>query len=331
MPATAERTAAKTPDGAPGLPAPLDGAAGAAAPTITTPAAPSASAGVAAMVLATLLWGGTFVVLRDALRAIDPQPVVFVRFGLAGLVFLGVLAVRRKGIARPELLAGIASGVLCGALYLLQAIGLRTISAGSSAFLTCTGSLFTALLAWPLLRQRPTAAMVFGMALGVVGAALLSLDQRLRFGFGELITVAGALSYALGLIVVGRLGSRFDPVAVAAVQSLTTALCLAGDASRAFAEIPRLPSDVLAKLAYLLVAGSLLAPWLQLTAQRSLSPGRVGLLLALEPVFALVLAVTAGHERFVAKWWLGAALILCAVAVVETSSARRSATGGSAA
>ena len=295
------------------------------------PATPPASAGVVAMGLATLLWGGTFVVLRDALHAIDPQPVVFVRFGLAGLIFVGVLAIRGRRVTRPELLAGVVSGVLCGALYLLQAIGLRTISAGSSAFLTCAGSLFTALLAWPLLRQRPNGAMLLGMLIAGAGAALLSLDQRLRFGFGELITLAGALSYGLGLIAVGKLGARFDPVAVAAVQSLTTAACLAPWAPQALAEIPHLPAAVLARVAYLLVAGTLLAPWLQLTAQRSLSPGRIGLLLALEPVFALVLAVTIGHERFVPRWWLGAALILCAVAVVETSSARRSATGGSAA
>src|SRR5262245_25542955 len=106
-----------------------------AAPAVTadsTPATPPASAGVVAMVLATLLWGGTFVVLRDALHAIDPETVVFVRFGLAGLVFLGVLALRGGRITRRELVAGALSGVLCGALYLLQAIGLRTISAGSS-------------------------------------------------------------------------------------------------------------------------------------------------------------------------------------------------------
>ena len=296
----------------------------------TTPAAPPASAGVAAMVVATLLWGGTFIVLRDALHAIDPEPVVFIRFGLAGLIFLGVLLARGGRITRAELLAGAVSGVLCGSLYLLQAIGLRTISAGSSAFLTCTGSLFTALLAWPLLGQRPSGAMVAGMLLGVAGAALLSLDQRLRFGFGEMITVGGALGYALGLIVVGKLGTRFDPIAVAAMQSLAIAACLAGYAPRAIAEVSQLPPGVLARVAYLLVAGTLLAPWLQLTAQRSLSPGRIGLLLALEPVFALVLAVTIGHERFVPRWWLGAALILCAVAVVETSSARRQATAGSA-
>src|SRR4029079_7714967 len=110
------------------------------------------SAGVAAMVLATLLWGGTFVVLRDALHAIDPQPVVFVRSGLAGLIFLAGFMLRGGRLTRPDLLLGALSGVLCGALYLLQAIGLRTISAGSSAFLTCTGSPVPALLALALRR-----------------------------------------------------------------------------------------------------------------------------------------------------------------------------------
>ena len=48
-----------------------------------------------------------------------------------------------------------------------------------------------------------------------------------------------------------------------------------------------------------------------------LTAGRVALLFALEPVFALIFALTLGGERFVARWWLGAALILAAVVLVE--------------
>jgi len=281
------------------------------------------------MVAATLLWGGTFVVLRDALRGLTPEPVVFVRFAVAGLVFLAIAALRGRRPSRAALLAGALSGVLFGALYLLQAIGLTRISAGSSAFLTCAGSLFTGLLAWPVLRQRPGLPLVLGMLIALVGAALLSLDSRLRVGTGEWITVAGAVSYSLGLLVVGRLGGAYDPVTLAAIQSLATAVCLLPFAPRAVAEFASLPAADWVRIGYLIVAGSLIAPWLQLTAQRSLPPGRIGLLLALEPVFALVLAVTLGRERFVPRWWLGAALILFAVALVEwpARSGRRSATG----
>jgi len=283
------------------------------------------------MVVATLLWGGTFVVLRDALHGLSPVAVVFARFAIAGAIFALLARLRRARLTRTILVAGLLSGVGFGALYLLQAIGLTRISAGSSAFLNCAGSLFTGLIAWPLLGQRPGGALVAGMLIALLGAALLSLDARLGLGAGEMLTLAGALGYSIGLIVVGRLGGEYDPVLLAAVQSLTTAACLAPFAPRALGELGALRPENVWRFAYLVVAGSLIAPWLQLVAQRALPPGRIGLLLALEPVFALALAVTVGKERFVARWWLGAAFILCAVAIVETQSARRSATARSAA
>ena len=73
----------------------------------------------------------------------------------------------------------------------------------------------------------------------------------------------------------------------------------------------------LARFAYLVLAGSTVAPLLQVLAQRVLPPGRIGLLFALEPVFALLFALTLGGEQFIARWWLGAALILAAVVLVE--------------
>jgi drug/metabolite transporter (DMT)-like permease len=60
-----------------------------------------------------------------------------------------------------------------------------------------------------------------------------------------------------------------------------------------------------------------IAPLLQVRAQRSLSAGRVALLFALEPLFALMFAVWLGGEHFHLHWWLGAALILSAVLVAE--------------
>jgi drug/metabolite transporter (DMT)-like permease len=75
------------------------------------------------------------------------------------------------------------------------------------------------------------------------------------------------------------------------------------------------------RLGYLVLAGAVAAPLLQVMAQRSLPPGRIALLFALEPVFALVFAATVGGERFVLRWWVGAVLILCAVVLVEGRAA----------
>jgi drug/metabolite transporter (DMT)-like permease len=270
------------------------------------------------MVLACLLWGGTFVAIRDSVAAIPPALLVASRFLCAGLIFAAILLVRRRVPSAADLRGGVVSGLFMVGGFYLQAEGLRTTSAGSSAFLTCAGTLLTAFWAWLLLRQRPGARLVAGIAIALAGSALLSLDAGLRLGRGELLTLAGAALFALQIVAVSRWVSVADPVALVCVQSFVAALVLAPFAGPPAALITALTGATLWNFAYLAVAGSTIAPLLQVLAQRTLPAGRIGLLFALEPVFALAFALTLGAESFAIRWWLGAGLILGAVLLVET-------------
>jgi drug/metabolite transporter (DMT)-like permease len=220
---------------------------------------------------------------------------------------------------------GALTGLLTAAGYLFQAIGLRTASAGTSAFLTCTGTLFAAVFAWPLLGHRPTAALALGLVVAVAGSALLSLHGGLRLGAGEAWTLFGALAFALQIVALERFARRADAMTLVMWQAATVALVVWPFAGFPWPALPPLAFSDVVRLGYLAVAGSVAAPMLQIVAQRSLSPGRIGLLFALEPVFALVFAVAVGGERFVGRWWVGAALILAAVLVVEWRAEREGA------
>ena len=282
-------------------------------------------AALAAMVGATLLWGGTFVAIRDSVREITPQALVFGRFAVATLLFAVVALLRRRVPDRTALVVGTGNGVLMVGSFLLQALGLRTTSAGSSAFLTCAGTMLAAPYAWALLKQRPSPTLFAGLALALAGSALISLDGTLHLGRGELLTLAGASLYALQIVWVARFAAELDALSVAMVQAGTVALLLApfsGDLRHAFAP---LGAAGWREFAYLAIAGSTLAPVLQVFAQQTLPAGRVALLFALEPVFALGFALTFGGEHFVSRWWIGAALILTAVILVEARAARAAA------
>jgi len=273
------------------------------------------------MVLATALWGATFVVIRDSLAAVPPVAMVCARFAAAALM-LGILAaLRRTRFDRRAWRAGILGGVCAACGYLFQAIGLQFTSAGSSAFLTCTGTLFAGVFAWPLLGQRPGTVLLAGLGLAAVGSALLPA-QGLGLGPGEIWTLLGALAYALQIVAVARDAPTADPLAIVFIQSAVIAVLMA---PFGVTELPMLgtlsPAD-LARLGYLAIAGSMLAPWLQIFAQRYVAPGRIGLLFALEPMFALVFAISLGGERYAGPWWLGAALILSGVILVESRAAR---------
>jgi len=272
---------------------------------------------LAAMVLATLLWGGTFVAIRDAVADVPPALLVCARFLGAGALFALVLAFRRRLPRRLDVAGGALSGLLMVGGFFLQALGLRSTSAGSSAFLTCAGTLLAAFWAWLLLHERPGARLTIGLALAMVGAALLSLHGGFRLGAGELITLGGAALFALQVVAIARFAATTDTIAFVCVQSFVAGGVLLPFALPSAGALGTLGGANLARFGYLLLAGSTVAPLLQVYAQRTLPAGRMGLLFALEPVFALVFAVTLGAERFEPRWWLGAGLILFAVVMVE--------------
>jgi drug/metabolite transporter (DMT)-like permease len=277
------------------------------------------------MVVATLLWGATFVAARDILSSIGPIELVFARFAFAAVAFAVVLLVRRalRGPGAAGVGEALAGGAISGLLgaggYLFQAIGLTQTSAGSSAFLTCVGTVLAALFAWPLLGQRPPAVLVQGMLLALAGSFLMSSRPGLRIGAGEAWTLLGAVVYALQIVAVARWAPRADALLLTGVQAGVIALTLLPFAGRAPAQLAALDGSDAWRFAYLALAGSVIAPLLQVVAQRALSAGRIALLFALEPVFGLAFALTLGSERFAPGWWIGALLILCGVLRTEWS------------
>src|SRR5262249_45117908 len=155
-------------------------------------------------------------------------------------------------------------------------------SAGSSAFLTSTGTLMAAFFAWPLLGIRPGRRLLWGLLLAAVGSALLSLRGDLRIGVGETWTLLGALVYSLQIVIVAPWAKGgADPWIMVAVQTVGTALIALSLAHGVPAELAGFDAPTWWRLGYLVIAGAVAAPLLQVMAQRSLPPGRIALLFAL--------------------------------------------------
>ena len=277
---------------------------------------------VAYMVLATLLWGGTFLVTRDALPGAAVAALLLARFGAATLILAAVLFARGGRLAGAALGWGLACGPFIAIAGVLQSGGLRETSAGSSAFLTCAGTLAAPFFAWAILRERPSREVFAGMALALAGSALLSWRPALGIGRAELLTLLGAMAYAFQLVIVARVAPRVDVLALTTAQLLGVSLCLLPFANVRTA-VELFAGQVTGwRVAYLTLGGTVIAPLLQVDAQRTLPTGRIALLFALEPLFALAFAALLGGERFLAPWWIGAALILCAVLVAEWRGGR---------
>lgn len=276
-----------------------------------------ARAGDAALVVAAICFGTTFLVVKGAVEHVEPVPFLAVRFVIAALA-LWPLA-RRRPATPHELRHGVLAGAALLAGYLLQTVGLQYTGSATSAFITYLLVVFVPMLGVVLLRRRPHPVTLAGIAIAVVGLVLLTDPggggAGAGFGRGELLTLGCAIAFAAHVVILGETAHRHDPVRLAAIQVAVVggACALPGVWLGGYA----FPAPALGAAVATALAATALAFLLQVSGQRTVPPSRAALLLLLEPVFAAILAAVDG-EALTRSQLSGAALILLAVVASET-------------
>ena len=130
----------------------------------------------ALLVVATIIWGFSFVVMKDVVGVLSPAWLLGIRFVVAGLILLAVLWRRvRRLFSRKALAAGALLGVFDFAAFWAQTIGLDHTTPGVNAFLTATYCVFVPFLWWIIARKRPTVFNVGAAVLAVAGIWLVSV------------------------------------------------------------------------------------------------------------------------------------------------------------
>jgi drug/metabolite transporter (DMT)-like permease len=276
----------------------------------------------AALVLVTLLWGGTFYAVQVALAWAAPFALVGVRFAIAAALLGAVLWWRGelRGLNRFELRAGVVLGFWVFLGFGLQTAGLQHIESSKSGFLTALYVPLVPLVLWLWKRQRPTRWAWLAIGLAVLGTYALTgaqLDLS-TWNVGDWLTVACALAFALEIVFLGHYSKHCNPVrlawvlvGVAAVFSLATSAALQ-ESSVQWAW----------PFVALIVALACITAFVQFAmswAQQSVPETRATLIYSMEPVWAAVVGAIAG-ERLGLLGLLGGALIVLAVWVGKLRS-----------
>ena len=284
-----------------------------------------------ALVVVTIIWGSTFVVVKNALDAVGPLVFVAARFWVAGSALVGLLLLQRKIASRPipiqphALRAGAFTGVFLTLGYVPQTIGLQTTEAAKAAFITGLSVVLVPLFAATLLRKPPTRAAAFGVLIATVGLGLLTLDlnQRLALAPGDWWVLLCAVGFAAHITSTARFAPHYDVLPFTATQLLTTAALSTGAALlfERHALLP--PASTLPAIVYMALIATAFVFGIQTWGQRHTTPTHTALIFALEPVFAALFAVIFAGELLEAREWFGGALILLGVWVVEQTKERQ--------
>jgi drug/metabolite transporter (DMT)-like permease len=269
------------------------------------------------LLMITLLWGTSFVVVKDSLDYASPLWFLFLRFSLASAVLFLVYPRILLGLTRTSMYRSLVVGLFLYAGFALQTAGLVHTTPSKSAFITGCAVPLVPLLNFLVFRVSFRKPVAIGIVLAVGGLYLLTRPDLSAFNQGDVLTFGSAIAFAFQIIYIGRYASRmrYQDLAVfqifwALVLSLPVALLV---------ETPGLgyPLRVFASLAYLAVFCSALAFLVQSRAQRHVSAARTALIFAMEPVFAAFASLLLWNEVLLAREWLGGGLIVAGVIIGE--------------
>ena len=279
----------------------------------------------ASLLLVALIWGSTFVMVKDVIREAPPLLFLAMRFGMAALTLALVMLAfgRWRGLSRGELAWGGVLGLALFAGYALQTIGLQWTTASNAGFITGLYVVMVPLLGIPFLRQVPRMWAWLGVVLATVGLALLSLQfdaagqLALNVNAGDLIVLGCTLAFALHVVLVAKVSGGADPLRLTLVQVMVTGLLCALSSLVLERPVANLSADVWLSTLFLGVVATALVITIQVSVQRFTSAVHAVLIFSLEPVFAAIFGVWLQGDRLQAIAWGGAALILAGMLVAE--------------
>jgi drug/metabolite transporter (DMT)-like permease len=163
---------------------------------------------------AVVIWGGTFIATKIALQEVSPATIVWLRFAM-GVVILGAAVFSRKQFALPEKNEWLYLALLgfLGVTFhqWLQATGLQTAKATTTAWIVATTPVFIAILGWLGLKEKLSWVQVSGIVVAAFGVLLIVSKGNFSLffsggegTFGDLLIFISALNWAVYTILSRR-------------------------------------------------------------------------------------------------------------------------------
>ncbi|MEX0975319.1 MAG: DMT family transporter [Bacillota bacterium] len=311
------------------------------------------------LLLVTLAWGTTFVIVKETIAEMGPLTFIAVRFLIAGLVLLlwyvttkmrgGGGAGRRgrtdvaaetlsaassdgacstvfgessRGFSCEFLLGAVLTGFALFFSYATQTLGLVTVAAGKAAFITGLYVVIVPVAARAFLKASPDRASVAGVILATIGLGLLSLKLPLQVAPGDFLVFLCAIGFSAHILLVGHYSERGNTVLFAAIQLLVVS---AGSfVYAAIMERPLVvPPTAWGAILFTAIAATSFAFLAQTAVQRFTSATHTALIFSAEPVFGAIFAWLVAGEVLAAREIVGAICILTGMLVSESGLFRR--------
>ena len=293
--------------------------------------------GEIALLFNTLIWGGTFALIKNAFTDISPLLFLGLRFSIAALIFLPFVYASLKKTNKQTLIAGSVLGFFYFTGFAAQTLGLNLTTATKSGFITGTFVVFIPILQLIIEKRKPKWFNILSVFLVLIGLIMLSskgenaIDFMKQLGsdfnLGDLLTLLCALLFAFQVVYVDVFTKKYEYLPMVFVQLLITGIggfILSFVFSISTLETVKFTfnTTVVTAVLYTAIFASIIATVIQLKFQKFVSPTKAGIIFSIEPIFAAVFAYFLLSEKISNFGLIGCVLIFIGLIVSEIFSVK---------
>ena len=274
--------------------------------------------------LCSLVWGVTFVVVKDALSDISVFAYLAARFLLGAVPLLWIYRQDLRKISPAEAGAGAQLGLIMFGGYAFQTEGIALTTPSKAAFITGLSVVLVPVFLAAIWRRQIGFWAWGGAAASFVGLYFLTVPKEglANLNRGDLLVLGCAVLYALQIIYIARYTGKYSLGALSVLQVILTGALSAiavpiMNAHRWETFFIRFTFRMEFGVLVTAIFTTALAYPLLVWGQRHTTATNTALILTAEPVFAAITSFFVLNERLSARALAGAALILAGIVVGE--------------
>jgi len=260
------------------------------------------------------IWGGSFVVMKDAFEKQDVYSFLATRFLIAALIMIALKPGVFKGLTKIFVIRSVIAGFFLAGGYTFQTLGLTLTTVSKTGFITGLYLVFAPLISWIILKRKFYKAHGLAVFCAALGLYLIAYDG-ISIGLGEILVLISAVLWGGHIVILSEWSDGKNNYALTLIQILISAFILI---VLSLSNGYQVPPDFSVWNTILLTAifATVLAFFMQTKAQSVLNATAAAVLLAMEVPFALMFGLYFNNDPLTVRIALGGSLIMAGMCLI---------------
>lgn len=270
---------------------------------------------VIGLFIISIVWGLSFVFMKDAISEASVLYVLAIRFLIAGIPFALIFFKKFFKATKRDYLRGLLVGLVLVCSYLFQGYGCKYTTASKNALLSTVYGVIVPFSTWLIFKKKPKLMSLIFTILAFIGIGFITINGFDSINIGDVLTLLGGIIFSLQITLVSEFTKKTDPIFLTMIQFLFVGIVLLCFAplEGSFPTYLFTEPDLLWRILVLGFGCTFMCFFLQSVCQKYVQVVTSGVIISLEAPFGVIAGVLLNHDRITGLMIFGIVILFVAV------------------